>query len=60
MTADRPRVLLIEDEPEIRQFMRVSLHASDYVVQEAATTVKSTSRVTLFWALLSVILISSR
>jgi two-component system KDP operon response regulator KdpE len=37
MTADRPRVLLIEDEPEIRQFMRVSLHASDYVVQEAAT-----------------------
>ena len=29
-------------------------------VQEAASTVKSTSRVTLFWALLSVILISSR
>src|SRR5437588_220086 len=37
MTADRPRVLLIEDEPEIRQFIRVSLHASDYVVQEAAS-----------------------
>ena len=37
MTADRPRVLLIEDEPEIRQFMRVSLDASDYIVQEAAT-----------------------
>jgi len=37
MTADRPRVLLIEDEPEIRQFMRVSLKASDYIVQEAAT-----------------------
>ena len=37
MTADRPRVLLIEDEPEIRQFMRVSLDARDYVVQEAST-----------------------
>src|SRR4051812_19489751 len=37
MTADRPRVLLIEDEPEIRQFIRVSLDASDYLVQEATT-----------------------
>src|SRR4051795_4944163 len=37
MSADRPRVLLIEDEPEIRQFIRVSLDASDYLVQEATT-----------------------
>jgi len=37
MTADRPRVLVIEDEPEIRQFLRASLEASDYRMQEAAT-----------------------
>jgi len=37
MTADRPRILLIEDEAEIRRFMRTSLVASSYTVQEAET-----------------------
>jgi two-component system KDP operon response regulator KdpE len=35
MTADRPRVLLIEDEPEIRRFLRTSLDAHDFDVDEA-------------------------
>jgi len=35
MSADRPRILLIEDEAEIRRFMRTSLVASSYAVQEA-------------------------
>jgi len=37
MTADRPRVLLIEDEPEIRRFLRTSLGAHDFEVDEATS-----------------------
>jgi two-component system, OmpR family, KDP operon response regulator KdpE len=33
---DRPRVLVIEDEPEIRRFLRVSLTANQFDVVEAA------------------------
>jgi two-component system, OmpR family, KDP operon response regulator KdpE len=37
MTANEPRVLVIEDEPEIRRFLRTSLGAHDFCVQEAST-----------------------
>jgi two-component system KDP operon response regulator KdpE len=37
MTADAPRVLVIEDEPEIRRFLRASLGAHEFDVSEAAT-----------------------
>jgi two-component system, OmpR family, KDP operon response regulator KdpE len=37
MTADPPRILVIEDEPEIRRFLRASLGAHQFVVLEAAT-----------------------
>ena len=37
MSADLPRVLVIEDEPEIRRFLRASLAAQQFEVQEAAT-----------------------
>lgn len=36
MTADAPRVLVIEDEPEIRRFLRASLAAHRFVVAEAS------------------------
>lgn len=35
--SDRPRVLVIEDEPEIRRFLRVSLTANQFDVHEAET-----------------------
>ena len=34
---DAPRILVIEDEPEIRRFLRVSLSAQQFSVDEAAT-----------------------
>jgi two-component system, OmpR family, KDP operon response regulator KdpE len=37
MTANAPRVLVIEDEPEIRRFLRTSLAAHDFEVLEAAS-----------------------
>jgi two-component system, OmpR family, KDP operon response regulator KdpE len=36
MTSHQPRVLVIEDEPEIRRFLRASLDAHNFDVQEAA------------------------
>jgi two-component system KDP operon response regulator KdpE len=37
MTADAPRILVIEDEPEIRRFLRASLAAHGFAVREAET-----------------------
>ncbi len=37
MTADAPRILVIEDEPEIRRFLRASLGAHGFEVHEAET-----------------------
>lgn len=37
MSVDSPRVLVIEDEPEIRRFLRAALGANQFVVVEAAT-----------------------
>jgi two-component system KDP operon response regulator KdpE len=37
MTADAPRILVIEDEPEIRRFLRASLGAHGFEVREAET-----------------------
>jgi two-component system, OmpR family, KDP operon response regulator KdpE len=37
MTTDQPRILVIEDEPEIRRFLRASLGAHGFVVHEAET-----------------------
>jgi two-component system KDP operon response regulator KdpE len=37
MTAHPPRVLVIEDEPEIRRFLRTSLGAHDFEIDEATT-----------------------
>jgi two-component system, OmpR family, KDP operon response regulator KdpE len=36
-TADAPRILVIEDEPEIRRFLRASLAANGFSVHEAET-----------------------
>jgi len=35
MTERKPKVLIIEDEPEIRRFLRISLEAHGYVVVES-------------------------
>jgi len=37
MTTDAPRILVIEDEPEIRRFLRASLGAHGFIVHEAET-----------------------
>jgi two-component system KDP operon response regulator KdpE len=37
MTANAPRILLIEDEPEIRRFLRASLGAHGFELHEAST-----------------------
>ena len=37
MTAPRPQVLLVEDEPQMRRFLRVALEGSGYRYLEAAT-----------------------
>jgi two-component system KDP operon response regulator KdpE len=37
MTANAPRILLIEDEPEIRRFLRASLGAHGFELREAST-----------------------
>jgi two-component system, OmpR family, KDP operon response regulator KdpE len=37
MSANGPRVLIVEDEPPIRRFLRASLHANGYEVIEADT-----------------------
>ncbi|MGR2740584.1 response regulator [Billgrantia sp. Q4P2] len=37
MTTERPRILVIDDEPQIRRFLRISLVSQDFVVSEAAT-----------------------
>ncbi len=37
MAASAPTVLLIEDEPQMRRFLRATLRAHDYAVVEAAT-----------------------
>ena len=31
----KPRVLVVDDEPQIRRFLRASLHAQGYEVEEA-------------------------
>ena len=37
MAATGPRVLVVDDEPQIRRFLRASLQAHDYDVIEAET-----------------------
>lgn len=37
MTAKGPRILVVDDEPQIRRFLRASLQAHDYDVVEAET-----------------------
>ena len=37
MAATAPLVLLIEDEPQMRRFLRTTLRAHDYQVVEAAS-----------------------
>lgn len=37
MTSERPVVVVIEDEPQIRRFLRTSLDANDFTVHEAET-----------------------
>ena len=39
-----PRVLVIDDEPQIRRFLRISLEASGYEVHEVATGLEGISR----------------
>src|SRR4030088_1918457 len=37
MTSNGPRVLIVDDEPQIRRSLRVALRANGYEVEEAAT-----------------------
>ncbi|MCE8016008.1 response regulator transcription factor [Halomonas sp. MCCC 1A17488] len=37
MTTERGRILVIDDEPQIRRFLRISLVSQDFAVSEAAT-----------------------
>ncbi|MGQ4877669.1 response regulator [Billgrantia sp. LNSP4103-1] len=37
MTTERRRILIIDDEPQIRRFLRISLMSQDFVVNEATT-----------------------
>lgn len=37
MTADHPRILIVEDDPPIRRFLRASLAAHDFGVEECET-----------------------
>ncbi len=37
MENHKPTILVVDDEPEIRRFLRVSLKANQYEVYEAAT-----------------------
>ena len=45
--ADGPRILIVDDEPQIRRFLRASLQAHDYVVIEADTGKEGVRQVTL-------------
>jgi two-component system KDP operon response regulator KdpE len=36
MTTERRRILVIDDEPQIRRFLRISLQSQDFAVSEAA------------------------
>ena len=44
MSADRPLILIIEDEMPIRRFLRTSLQSSDYRVAEAETAAQGRAR----------------
>ncbi|WP_111412642.1 response regulator [Billgrantia lactosivorans] len=37
MAIERPHILIIDDEPQIRRFLRISLVSQDFIVSEAAT-----------------------
>ena len=36
-SATRPRILVVDDEPQIRKFLEIALRSQDYLVSEAAT-----------------------
>lgn len=44
---DAARILIVDDEPQIRRFLRASLQAHDYVVMEADTGKEGIRQVTL-------------
>ncbi|MCH4565404.1 response regulator transcription factor [Halomonas sp. EGI 63088] len=44
MTTDRRRVLIVDDEPQIRRFLRISLVSQGFEVLEAATGAEGVSR----------------
>ncbi len=44
MTAGRPRILVVDDEPQILRFLRTSLAANGYDVIEAATAAEALRR----------------
>lgn len=45
--SDGPRILIIDDEPQIRRFLRASLQAHDYIVLEADSGKEGVRQVTL-------------
>ena len=44
---DSPRILIVDDEPQIRRFLRASLQAHDYTVIEADTGKEGVRQATL-------------
>jgi two-component system KDP operon response regulator KdpE len=48
MTDQKPLVLVVEDEPQMRKFVRISLEAHDYRVLEAATAAEGLQQATAY------------
>lgn len=46
MTAQRTRVLVVEDEPQMRKFLRAALHAQGFDLIEAQSAAEATMRAT--------------
>ncbi|HEY8089319.1 MAG TPA: response regulator [Polyangiaceae bacterium] len=48
MTDARPLVLIVEDEPQMRRFVRIALESHDYRVVEAATAAEGIQQATAY------------
>jgi two-component system KDP operon response regulator KdpE len=48
MSGNSPRILVVDDEPPIRKFLRVTLEAQDYTIVEATSGEEALSKATAF------------